>query len=53
MLITYERNRTLSQRLNEAYRNAGIVLPMGGESFASQSDVTEAPPSHESHPLGF
>jgi len=53
MLISYDRNRTLSQRLNEAYRNAGILLPMGGESFASQSDITQAPPSDTSRPLGY
>jgi hypothetical protein len=44
MLITYERNRALSRRLNEVYREAGVLLPTGGDSFAAQSDITPAAP---------
>jgi hypothetical protein len=53
MLVTYERNRALSRRLNEVYRNAGLLLPMGGDSFASQSGINDARASDTSRPLGF
>jgi hypothetical protein len=53
MLVTYERNRALDQRLNEVYRNAGLLLPMAGGNRASQSDLTRTTPSDTAHPLGF
>jgi len=53
MLVTYERNRALDRRLNEVYRNAGLLLPMAGGNRASQSDLTRTTSSDTAHPLGF
>ncbi len=53
MLVTYERNRALDQRLNEVYRNAGLLLPTGGGNLASRSDITRTTLSGTPHPLGF
>jgi hypothetical protein len=53
MLLTYERNRTLDRRLDEVYRNAGLVLPTGGDNPASPSDITRTTPPETSRPLGF
>ncbi len=53
MLVTYERNRALDRRLNEVYRNAGLLVPMGGGNPASRSDITRTTPSDTPHPLGF
>jgi len=53
MLVTYERNRDLNERLSEVYRNAGLLLPTGAEDLASPSDITRTPVSDVSHPLGF
>jgi hypothetical protein len=53
MLITYERNRVLGRRLDEVYWNAGLLLPMGGDNFASPSDITPTIHQEATHPLGF
>jgi hypothetical protein len=46
MLITYERNRTLGRRLDEVYRDAGLLLPMGSDNPASPE--TPPPPGFQS-----
>jgi hypothetical protein len=53
MLVTYERNRILGRRLDEVYRKAGLLLPMGGGNLASPSDITPTIHSETTHPLGF
>jgi hypothetical protein len=53
MLVTYERNRGLNQRLNEVYREAGLILPMGGDDFRSSSDISHTSPSDTARPLGY
>jgi hypothetical protein len=53
MLVTYERNRALGRRLDEVYRNAGLRLPMGGDNFASPSDITPTMQPETASPLGF
>ena len=53
MLVTYERNRLLDRRLDEVYRNAGLLLPTGGDSIASPSDITPTIHPETAHPLGF
>ena len=53
MLVTYERNRILGRRLDEVYRKAGLLLPMGGDNLASPSDITPTIHSETTHPLGF
>jgi hypothetical protein len=53
MLVTYERNRALDRRLDEAYQNAGLLLPMGGDNLASPSDITPIIHQESTHPLGF
>jgi hypothetical protein len=53
MLVTYERNRALGRRLDEVYRNAGLRLPMGGDNFASPSDITPTIQPETARPLGF
>ena len=53
MLITYERNRPLNQRLNEVYRDAGLHLPMGGGGFESSGDISYKSPSYTPRPLGY
>ncbi len=53
MLITYERNRTLNQRLNEVYRDAGLQLPMEGDGHASSSEISNTSASNTARPLGF
>jgi len=53
MLVTYERNRALGRRLDEVYRNAGLVLPAGGDDPASPSDITRTTPPEKPCPLDF
>jgi len=53
MLITYERNRALGGRLNEVYRSAGLLPPMGGAGFAASSEIPQAPPANPPHSVGF
>ncbi len=53
MLITYERNRPLNQRLNEVYRDASLHLPTGGGGFESSSDISHKSPSYTPRPLGY
>ena len=53
MLVTYERNRSLNQRLNEIYRGAGLLPPMGSDGFASSSDISNTSPSDAPRPLGY
>ena len=53
MLVTYERNRVLDRRLDEVYRNAGLLLPTGGDNLASPSDITPPILPEMAHPLGF
>jgi hypothetical protein len=53
MLISYERNRPLNQRLNEAYRDASLHLPTGGGGFESSSDISHKSPSDTLRPLGY
>jgi hypothetical protein len=53
MLVTYERNRVLDHRLDEVYRNAGLLLPMQGDNLASQHDISPATDPERTYPLGF
>jgi hypothetical protein len=53
MLVTYERNRVLDRRLDEVYREAGLLVPMGGDDLASQSDITPKMHPETTNPLGF
>jgi len=53
MLVTYERNRALGERLDEVYRDAGLHLPMGGEKFAAPSGIPRQTPLEPPHPLGY
>jgi hypothetical protein len=53
MLVTYERNRTLSRRLNEVYRDAGLRLPTDGGSFAASIGISHTSPSDSARPLGY
>jgi hypothetical protein len=53
MLITYERNRALDRRLDEVYRNAGLLLPMADDNLASQSDITHTTHPETTYPFGF
>ena len=53
MLVTYERNRGLDRRLDEVYRNAGLLLPTGGDNLASPSDIAPMIHPETAHPLGF
>jgi hypothetical protein len=53
MLVTYERNRALDRRLDEVYRNAGLLLPVGGDNPTSPSDITRTAPPETPRPLGF
>jgi hypothetical protein len=53
MLVTYERNRGLGQRLDEVYREAGLLSPTGGVNLAAPSDIPGKIPQEPSHPLGF
>ena len=53
MLITYERNRALNHRLNEVYRDAGLLLPMGGDGIAASSDLPHTAPLDSPRPLGY
>ena len=53
MLVTYERNRALGRRLDEVYRNAGLLLPMGGDNLASSSGITPTMHPETTRPLGF
>jgi hypothetical protein len=53
MLVTYERNRALERRLDEVYRNADLLLPMGNHDLASRSDITRTIYPETAHPLGF
>jgi hypothetical protein len=53
MLVTYERNRGLDRRLDEVYRNAGLLLPMRGDNPTSPSDITRTIHPETTHPLGF
>jgi hypothetical protein len=53
MLVTYERNRVLDRRLDEVYRNAGLLLPTGGDNLASPSDITPTLHPQTARPLDF
>jgi hypothetical protein len=53
MLVTFERNRALDQRLDEVYRNAGLLSPMGGEKVAAPSGISRQTPLEPPHPLGY
>jgi len=53
MLVTYERNRALDRRLDEVYRDAGLLLPMGGDTLASPNDITPMIHPITARPLGF
>ena len=53
MLITYERNRALSRRLDEVYRHAGLLLPTGADNPASPSDAPPTTPPQTPRPLDF
>jgi len=53
MRIIYERSRPVDQRLNEVYRSAGLDLPSRADGAASRGEITQAPPSESSRPLGF
>jgi hypothetical protein len=53
MLVTYERNRALGERLDEVYRDAGLHLPRGGEKFAAPSGIPRPTPLEPPHPLGY
>lgn len=53
MLVTYERNRGLKQRLNEVYREAGLVLPMGSDGIASSIGLSHTSPAGTPRPLGY
>lgn len=53
MLVTYERSRALSQRLDEVYRAAGIGLPEGAGGVAVQSDIPPAVDPKKTRPLGL
>jgi len=53
MLVTYERNRDLKQRLSEVYREAGLVLPMGSDGTASSIGLSHTSPADTSRPLGY
>ncbi len=53
MLITYERNRALSRRLDEVYRHAGLLLPTGADNPASPSDTPRTAPPQTPRPLDF
>jgi len=53
MRVVYERSRPVDERLNEVYRDAGLDLPTGADSVASQSEITQTPPAESPRPLGF
>ncbi len=53
MLVTYERKRGLKQRLNEVYREAGLVLPMGSDGIASSIGISHPLPADTPRPLGY
>jgi hypothetical protein len=53
MLVTYERNRALDRRLDEVYRDAGLLLPVGGDTLASPNDITPTIHPITARPLGF
>lgn len=53
MSITYERNRPVDRRLDEVYRQAGLLLPMGGDSPAYPSGITRETLPKTPIPLGF
>jgi len=53
MLVTYERDRDLNQRLNEVYRDAGLLPPMEREGLASSDGISDATPSNTPRQLGY
>jgi hypothetical protein len=53
MLVTYERNRALNQRLNKVYRDAGLLLPTEGDGIGSSSDISHTSPLGTPRPLGY
>ncbi len=53
MLITYERGKALSDRLDEVYLAAGIHLPAGGEGLAGQRDAPSSVDPKPTRPFGF
>jgi len=53
MLVTYDRERDLTRRLDEVYREAGLPAPVGRGDVAASSDIPDATPSETSHPVGY
>ncbi len=53
MLITYDRNRALTQRLDEVYTSAGIIVPTGSDELSAPTQIGHTPTSNTSLQLGF
>ncbi len=53
MLVSYDRNRPLAERLDEVYASAGIVVPTGVDDFSTPTQIGGTPAANTSLPLGF
>jgi len=53
MLVTYDRNRALTERLDEVYANAGITVPTSDDDFSAPTQIGSTPASKTSLQLGF
>jgi hypothetical protein len=53
MLVTYDRSREVSHRLDEVYADASLLVPNGGDDFAPPTGIAQTTPSKIPRPLGF